>query len=83
VTQLYTFAERAHFISKLLIERNSCYDLKSTMTFWQNFVNRLMWIHLFVMALAIISFIVSWRYIYDIAQKYGKIHEEKRRVIIN
>ena len=59
-------------------------DIKNQMSIWQNIVNRLLWIHLAVMALATASFISSWRYIYDMAKQYGKIHESRRRVnIIN
>lgn len=89
MTQQYTFAERAHFVSNLVINRNNCYckilhnlDIKNQMSIWENIVNRLLWIHLAVMALATASFISSWRYIYEMATIYGKIHESKRRVIL-
>jgi hypothetical protein len=87
VIQTYDFTSRAHFITKLDMSRESCLDLSpSNVTHLNLFVNKLLWIHIVVIALATWSMIMTWNYIKDIASMYVRVkskHKAKKVIYSN
>lgn len=76
LTQTYSFSERAHFILKLNSVKKNCKDKSISnvdVTYFQIFLNKLLWIHFLVFILALSSFILTWKYVYKIAKIYWKI----------
>lgn len=55
VNQIYNFASRGHFTIKLNINRLGCEDLNVRYSYLNLFVNKLLWIHLIIISLAIYS----------------------------
>lgn len=72
IFQIYSFSERAHFSVKLNIDRLTCEDINPS-PLWETFVNKLMWLHILVIIFALISLLLTWRYVYKIAKLYWRI----------
>jgi hypothetical protein len=72
ILQKYNFVHRAHFIVTLDIKRNVCVD-KSTMSMWDYFINRMMWVHMIVIFLAGTSLILTWKHVYKMAKIYWRL----------
>jgi len=79
VIQIYDFAQRNHIIAKLDITNKPCLNESITMSLFDEFINKLIWIHYIVFILAIISMKNSWRYITQFAAVYMK----SKQVVIN
>ena len=78
IIQIYDFAQRNHFIVKLDITIHPCFYESIEMSFFDEFVNKLIWIHYMVLIIAIISLKYSWSYITLFAAVYMK---SKQKVI--
>lgn len=82
INQVYSFASRGHFVVRLNIFRLACADLTANHSYTDLFINKLLWIHLIVLILAIISLILTWNYIQWIGSLYMKVkskHKQKLR----
>jgi hypothetical protein len=77
VSQLYSFEHRAHFLVRLNVNRIFCDD-RSSLTVIEYFINRLLWIHLIVIFLATMSLILTWRYVFKMANIYWKYKTNRR-----
>jgi hypothetical protein len=79
LVQTYDFTSRAHFIAKLDMDREACADITPTnVTHFNLFVNKLLWIHIIVIALATWSMIMTWNYIKDIASMYVRVKSKHK-----
>jgi len=81
ISQLYSFEHRAHFVVRLNVNRIFCDD-RSSLTIIEYFINRLLWIHLIVIFLATMSLILTWRYVFKIANIYWKYKTNRRETKI-
>jgi hypothetical protein len=80
VTQFYNFAQRAHFNVRLSVNRLACPDYTDGHSYADLFVNKLLWVHVIVLFLAIVSLILTWNYISWVAGVYMKVkfkHKQK------
>lgn len=82
VTQFYNFAQRGHFNVRLSVNRLACPDYTDDHSYADLFVNKLLWVHVIVLFLAIVSLILTWNYISWIAGVYMKVKfKHKQRMI--
>jgi hypothetical protein len=82
IIQHYNFASRAHFVVKLNIERLSCQDFTGDHSYLNLFINKLLWIDILVLILAIVSLIMTWRYIQGIATLFMRVkskHKQRKK----
>ena len=72
ITQTYSFQSRAHFICKLDIEDQLCDKINQvrTISWIENFVSRLLWIHVIVLILAFFSLFFTFRSIFTFIKMY-------------
>lgn len=83
IIQNFSFNQRAHFQLNLDINRNSCNDYheyNSNTSYMIVFINKLLWIHIIVIVLSILSFLLTWKYIYKMAKTYWKIKNKLKTV---
>lgn len=79
ITQIYNFANRGHFVVKLNIIKKACEDYLGNHTFIDIFINKLLWIHLIVFILAILSLYMTWNYIQSIANLYIRVKSKHKQ----
>ena len=78
ITQTYSFEHRAHFVVRLNINRIFCDD-RSSLSMVEFFITRLLWIHIIVIFLATMSLILTWKYVYKMANIYWKLKSMKKK----
>jgi hypothetical protein len=76
ILQKYSFMQRSHFIANLEITNNPCIQETISLSLFNYFIDKLLWIHMIVLALAIISMRISWSYITEFAAHYMKAKEK-------
>jgi hypothetical protein len=79
ITQIYNFANRGHFIVKLNIIKKACEDFNGNHSYLDIFVNKLLWIHIIVFILAVLSLIMTWNYIQSIASLYIRVKSKYKQ----
>ena len=72
IHQIYNFGSRGHFNVKLKIERVACEDLNIKYSYINLFINKLLWMHLIIIILAVYSLLYSWTTINKIFDRYLK-----------
>ncbi len=55
----------------------------TSLTFIELFINRLMWIHIIVIALAFTSLILTWKYVYKISKLYWRVKSKFKNQVRN
>ena len=80
IIQNYSFDKRAHFLLSLDINRYSCGEVNNNTSIVKIFINKLLWIHLVVIALSCASFVLTWKYIYKMAKMYWKIKNKLKHI---
>lgn len=81
IIQKYAFDKRAHFILSLDIFRSNCEDKNfGNVSGFSIFINKLLWIHIVVIILAVASFFLTWKYIYKVAKMYWKIKQKLKSI---
>jgi hypothetical protein len=84
IDQYYDFSSRAHFITSIDIVRKPCDKEKYDITYFDVFINKLLWIHVLIVIFAFISLIFSWNYIQNISSLYmrAKTKHKAKKVSI-
>lgn len=70
INQIYNFASRGHFSVKLNINRLGCEDINLKYTYLNLFINKLLWIHMIILTLAIFSLLNTWSIINKAFENY-------------
>lgn len=83
ITQKYDFSSRAHFIVNLNIIRYSCEDIIIGHSYFDIFINKLLWIHVLVFVLALISLAKSWLIIERLSVMYMKVVARTKKKDVN
>ena len=81
VNQLYNFAQRGHINVKLDITRSGCEDLTNHNYRFDLFINKLIWIHLTIIILALYSLFKTWMEVNKVFDRYLKNKTKKDKVI--
>jgi hypothetical protein len=80
IDQYFDFTSRAHFICSIDIVRKSCGNESYDITYWDTFINKLLWIHVLVVIVAFISLYFSWDYIQNLASHYMRAKTKHRAI---
>ena len=79
ILQNYNLVERSHFKVKLNINNFPCDIDTRTISLFEEFVNKLKWIHILVLGLALISLDISRKHISHFANAYMKSKKVKHK----
>lgn len=79
ITQIYNYANRGHFVVKLNIIKKACADFTGNHSYLDIFINKLLWLHLIVFILAVLSLIMTWNYIQSIASLYIRVKSKYKQ----
>ena len=82
IKQLYDFSSRIHFICTVEFSNKECGENTRTISTFENFMDRLLWIHLVVINLATISLVLTWRSISNLINLYLKVKLRRKRQVL-
>jgi hypothetical protein len=77
IEQKYHYTHRSHFEVNLDIENHYCTDYTMIYNF-EDFMNKLMWIHIIVLVLAVVSLSMTWRHIKKLAAMFVRVKNKKK-----
>lgn len=70
ITQNFNFESRGHFTSFIITDTHTCDENLLVISGTSNFINKLIWIHMIVLFLAIISLIFTYQKVSLLAKLY-------------
>jgi hypothetical protein len=82
IMQTFDFSSRSHFICSVDFTNRGCGHLTRSITFTENFVNRLFWIHIIVIILAVLSLILIWRSISYLISLYMRVKLRRKKILM-
>jgi hypothetical protein len=78
IQQKYSYVQRSHFIVSLDIDNHHCDESFRTISGLSDFINKLMWIHVIVLILAVVSLILIWKHIQKLAAMFVKAKNKNK-----